>query len=111
MKQSGYLKRQDRERKQRDSIVLQWSCQLAMDLMTLVLNDAEIMGHDTFGRERLNKIGKAWNDLFRESADALTRKSNASHVRRKIDERLQKICGEDFEPWEERYQYWDDRGI
>lgn len=37
-------------------IVQRWTAQLCLDVMTLVLNDPEIMGKDVFGPQRLKKL-------------------------------------------------------
>lgn len=79
--------------------------------MTLVLNDPAVMGKDCFGAERLHKVGVAFNEEYRKWIVGLSTDVKASYVREKMDERLVKIWGEEFEKWTDRYFCWDDKGI
>lgn len=110
-KPNAYLAKREKEQKARDMIVMQWSHQMCYDALTLVLNDAEVMGKDVFGKKRLEKLAGALNDKITEMLPGMSGAVNASHIRRQVDDELQKICGEDFPSWEERYPFWDDRGI
>ncbi len=110
-KRNPYLVKQAEKQKQRDMVVAVWSYQVCFDALTLVLNDPEVMGKDVFGQKRLNKLCKALNAKIREIQPGLSAAENSSHVRRLVDDALRKICGEDFIPWEDRYELWDDRGI
>lgn len=111
MAKNAYLARQAEKQKERDMIVMARSLQLCYDALTLVLNDPEVMGKDVFGEKRLNKLCKALNAKIGEILPGLSGSVNASHVRRLTDDALAKVCKESFVPWEERYEYWDDRGI
>ena len=108
---NAFLAKQAQKQQQRDRIVMSWSHQLCYDALTLVLNDPEVMGKDVFGRKRLNKLCVALNAKISEIMPGMSGAVNASHIRRQVDDELRKICGEDFEPWTERYEYWDDSGI
>lgn len=92
-------------------VVQRWTAQLCLDVMTIVLNDPEVMGKDTFGKTRLQKLGKEFNKLYQECVIGLSPDTTASHVREQIDRRLKQVWGEGFESWPERYYLWDDRGI
>ena len=108
---NAYIAQQREKQKARDMVIMHWSHQMAYDAITLVLNDPTVMGKDVFGKQRLERICKAMNEKIREMLPALGGTPSASHVRAQIDRALQKICGEDFSTWEERYPWWDDRGI
>ena len=108
---NAYLAKKQAEQEARDLVIKQWSWQMAYDALTLVLNDKEVMGKDVFGIQRLKRINKALNDKITEMMPALSKAANASYVRSQVDRELEKICGEEFEPWEVRYPWWDDRGI
>lgn len=101
----------EQERQAANEIVQRWTAQLCLDVMTIVLNDPEVMGKDVFGPQRLHKIGEAFNREYREWIIGLSPDVKASYVREKMDERLKRIWGEEFEGWEHRYYCWDDRGI
>jgi len=108
---NAFLARQAEKQKQRDMIVMAWSHQLCYDALTLVLNDKEVMGKDTFGQDRLNKLCVALNAKIGEILPGMSDAVNASYIRAQVDRELEKICKESFEPWEVRYEFWDDRGI
>lgn len=110
-KPNAFLAKQAEKQKQRDMIIMAWSHQMVYDALTLVLNDKEVMGKDVFGKQRLNKLCAALNAKITEILPGMSGAVNASHIRRLVDDELRKICGEDFTPWEERYEYWDDKGI
>lgn len=111
MGKNEYAKQIQARKKLEAEIYQRWSTQLCMDVMTLALNDPEIMGKDTFGRERLTRLNEGFNRIYDEAAIALTTRPEASYARAKIDERLMRINGEDFSPWSDRYYLWDDKGI
>lgn len=99
-------------RKQRETDIIQdWTGQLCLDVMTLVLNDPEVMGKNVMGKSRLQKIGEAFNRYYKECSLALTKDVEASYIREKIDQRLIEIWGEDFDRWPARYTSWRDKGI
>ena len=108
---NAFLAKQAEKQKQRDMIVMSWSHQMCYDALTLVLNDPEVMGKDVFGRKRLNRLCKALNAKISEIIPGMSGAVNSSYIRAQVDRELQRICAEDFEPWEERYEFWDDRGI
>lgn len=110
-KPNAFLAKQAEKQKQRDMIVMAWSHQMVYDALTLVLNDKEVMGKDVFGKKRLDKLSKALNEKITEMLPGMSGAVNASHIRRQVDDELRRICGEDFAPWAERYECWDDRGI
>ena len=101
---NAFLAKQAEKQRQRDFIIMSWSHQMCYDALTLVLNDKTIMGKDVFGVQRLKKINT-------EMLPAMSGAVNASYIRAQVDRELQKICGDDFSPWPERYEFWDDRGV
>ena len=110
-KPSAYIIKQQKQQLARDTVVMQWSHQMVYDALTMVLNDKEVMGKDVFGKERLNRLCVALNAKIAEIMPGLSNKVNASYVRAQVDRELKRICGDDFEPWTERYPNWDDSGI
>jgi hypothetical protein len=55
-KQSAFMKQQGQLQRAFFDAGLQSGRQQIMDMLALVLHDPDIMGKDTFGRERLNKV-------------------------------------------------------
>lgn len=75
------------------------------DYLQLVMSNPEVMGKDTFGRKRFEKIYKA----LQKEADywhiAFTKDPEADCYQEKLDEQLRKIWEDDFQTFEERYPY------
>ena len=97
-----------RQREQREAyqIAVQHTyTQYMIDMVTLTLNDPEIMGKDTFGYDRLLKVLKGIEANFDRYAEALTKGPTADYCREKLDENLGRICGERLIPFETRYDW------
>ena len=111
MGKNDYVKRLQARKQLESEITQRWTAQLCLDVITIVLNDPEVMGKDTFGKERLHRIGEAFNRYYSECIVGLSPDAAASYVREQIDRLLVKIWGPEFESWEERYYLWEDKGI
>ena len=111
MPKNEYAKRIQTRKNLEREIIQRWTAQLCLDVMTIILNDPEVMGKDVFGKQRLRKIGNAFNDEYTMWAVGLSPDAKASYVRKKMDDRLKKIWGDEVEDWTERYFCWDDKGI
>lgn len=110
-KQNAYLARQEEKRRQMDYITRAWAHQVDFDAIAIVLGDPAVMGKDTFGEKRMNRIFDALNEVIPEIERGLVRTVEASYVRAQTDRELKKKRRGSFFPWEERYLGWDDRGI
>lgn len=64
-------------------------------MLALVLHDPEIMGKDTFGRERLNKVVIAIGKYIDEYYLAFVRHDETDYWRKKLDEALAEAFGTD----------------
>lgn len=110
-KQSGLLKRQQEERKERDRVLQdatrQTFVQYMTDTLMLTLNDPAVMGKDVFGYARLKKVLEAWGANYDKFFDAMTLKPEADYAREKMDRALRSIVpeGEPFDPFEARYEW------
>ena len=111
MAKTDYAKRLQQRKQLESEIIQRWTAQLCLDVMTLVLNDPAVMGRDVFGKERLQKIGQAFSAEYAKFIVGLSPDVAASYARAKMDERLIRIWGPEFESWEERYYLWEDKGI
>lgn len=101
---NAYAKKLQEKKRLQEYFVKKWTAQMCMDVMTIVLNDSEIMGKDTFGRERLKRIGEAFNKQFAECLIALLPHPENEYMRVKIDEAIKRIMGTDALTWNERYE-------
>jgi hypothetical protein len=81
--------------------------QQIMDMLALVLHDAEIMGKDTFGRERQLKVIKGINDKLKEYILAWQKSDEADYWQKRLDEALAEAYGEDAvkDSFHTRYEY------
>lgn len=91
------------------NIIADWTAQLCLDTMAIVLNDPEVMGHSALGSKRLMRVCEAFNELFDKTRLALSKSDEAEYWRVKIDSAQERIFGPDYLHWQERYSYWDER--
>lgn len=90
-------------------IVSDWTAQLCLDTLAMVLNDPDVMGRDTFGAKRLMRICEAFNEKYAVTKLALRDHEDSDYIRAKIDQAQAKIFGPDYLHWQDRYPYWDER--
>ena len=97
----------EKQRQKEDAIFssgIRCGIQYNNDIFHIVLNDPDIMGKDTFGAERLEKIHKAVEAASEYYADALdAKKIEADVYRDKLDRRLRKIWKDKLLPFEKRF--------
>ena len=81
--------------------------QYFVDLLSMVLNDPDVMGGDTFGSERIKKVVfgiEKYYDVFLDALD--NNREESDYYREKMDERLRQIFPDkDFVPFDKRYDY------
>ena len=107
MPKNDYAKKLQAKRDLREYVVKQWTAQLSLDVMTIVLSDPDVM-QDPFGAQRLRRVGEAFNERFSQMLPALMREDDADYWRIVIDRRLRQIFGDDMLPWEQRYEHWEE---
>lgn len=73
---------------------LQCGRQQIMDMMSLVLRDADIMGKDTFGKDRLLKVVKGIGEYIDTYQKAWERDDETDYYRAKLDEALAQAYGD-----------------
>ena len=73
------------------------------DYMQLALRDPDVMGKDTFGPQRLEKVFKAMQALASEYHVAFTDDVEADYYQEKMDRQLKDIWKDRFQPFYERY--------
>lgn len=101
MKQSGFMKKQQKAKTQESTTAFLFGHQLTADIVQIVLHQEFGWGHDRMARfvealsKRMNEVLKVWN------SDA----KDVEYTKAKIDQALMQFAGEDFTPWEERYRF------
>ena len=83
---------------------LQCGRQQILDMMSLALRDPDIMGKDTFGKDRLIKLLEGIGDYIKTYEKAWQRDDETDYYRAKLDEALSQAYGEQ-ESFLERYEY------
>lgn len=105
---NSYAKELTAKRQLGVEIISDWTAQLCLDTMAQVLNDPEVMGHNTLGAKRLMRVCEAFNERYETNRVAFSKSDEADYVRVKIDESQARIFGPDYLHWHERYPYWDE---
>ena len=106
MGKNGYLERQRVERQACLDAGLQMGRQQILDMMCIALNDPDIMGKDTFGKDRLLKVVKGIGEYIDVFQKAWERDDETDYYRDKLDAVLAEIYGEGLhDTFNKRYEY------
>jgi hypothetical protein len=81
----------------------QLGVQKMWDYMQLALRDPAVMGKDTFGTKRLEKLFKAMQELASEYHTAFTDDKEADYYQELLDRQLKYVWKDKFSPFYERY--------
>lgn len=73
---------------------LQCGRQQIIDMMSLVLRDADIMGKDTFGKDRLLKVVKGIGEYIDKYQKAWEKDDETDYYRAKLDDALVQAYGD-----------------
>ena len=85
---------------------LQSGRQQIIDMMSLVLNDPDVMGKNTFGKDRLLKVVNGIGEYIDTYQKAWEKDDETDYYRAKMDEALAKIYGEGMhDTFLKRYEY------
>ncbi len=106
MAKNDFLAKQKATQKAYFDAGLQMGRQQILDMMSLVLNDPEIMGKDTFGKERLLKVVKGIGEYIDRYQPAWERSDEADYYQKKMDDNLASIYGDGlFDSFYKRYEF------
>ena len=106
MAKNDYLARQQAMQKAFLDAGVRCGRQQIIDMVSLVLRDPDIMGKDTFGKERLLKVVKGIKDYIDEYNLAWQRHDETDYYRAKLDDALAEAYGEQLhDSFLERYEY------
>jgi hypothetical protein len=96
MGKNEYISRRDADRKGFFRAGEQTGRQVMLDMMVLALRDPEVMGKDTFGKDRLLKVIKGiekYMDVFEQAFQAT---DETDYYRSKLDSALADAFGEEM---------------
>lgn len=102
---NAYLKKQQAQRQAVLDIGEEMGMQKMWDYVQMCLRDPDIMGKDTFGRERINRLFKGLAERADRYHVAFTDDKEADYYQEKMDAELREIHGEELKTFYERYPY------
>lgn len=106
MAKNNYLARQEAMQKAYLDIGVQCGRQQIIDMVSLVLRDQEIMGKDTFGKDRLLKVVKGIGEYIDKYNLAWQKHDDTDYYRDKLDNALAEAYGEKLhDSFLQRYEY------
>ena len=106
MAKNDFLAKQKATQKAYFDAGLQMGRQQIMGMMSLVLNDPEIMGKDTFGKDRLPKVVKGIGEYIDRFQPAWEKSDEADYYQVKLDEALARVYGGDLaDSFYKRYKF------
>lgn len=108
---NSFAARLNRQRQQEYVVLSQWISQAWSDAFVIVTGDPEVMGKDTFGPDRCEKVLRAIEEVARYIHKGITRADDAEAVMEQTDRALKQRLGDKAIPAEERYEGWEWRGI
>lgn len=106
MGKNDYLARQRALQRGYFDAGLQSGRQQIMDMVSLVLRDPDIMGKDTFGKDRLIKVVKGIGDYIDKYQKAWEKSDETDYYQKKLDDALAEAYGEGLaDSFYKRYQF------
>lgn len=106
MVKNAYLARQKVAHQAYFEAGLQSGRQQIIDMVSLVLRDPDIMGKDTFGKDRLLKVVKGIGEYIDVYQKAWERDDETDYYRDKLDAALAEAYGEGMkDTFLKRYEY------
>lgn len=102
---NAYLERQRKMQQGFLDVGEEIGMQKVCDYLHIALRDPEIMGKDTFGRKRLEKLFQKLKELANYYHTAFTDDVEADRVQEELDKNLKEVYGSDFQDFFQRYPY------
>ena len=106
MGKSGFLERQKDLQRACFDAGLQCGRQQIIDMLSLVLRDQDIMGKDTFGKDRLIKVVQGVSEYIDTYQKAWEKDDETDYYQKKLDASLADAYGEKLhDSFHERYPF------
>lgn len=103
---NDYAARMKRQREREYVVLTQWISQAWSDAFVIVTGDPEVMGKDTFGPARAEKVLRAIEEVARYIHKGITKADDAEAVMEQTDRALKQRLGDKAIPAEQRYEDW-----
>ena len=106
MAENAFLKKQRATQKVFLDVGLRCGRQQILDMMSLVLRDPDIMGKDTFGRERLIKVVNGIDEYIKKYQPAWEKTDETDYYQKKLDDSLVEAYREALhDSFHQRYEF------
>ncbi len=106
MAKNAYFEKLAFERKFYLDVGVRMGRQQILDMMSLALRDPEIMGKDTFGKDRLLRVIKAIGEKIDYFQEAWQKTDETDYYRAKLDAALADAYGDGMhDTFEKRYEF------
>ena len=100
---NNYIKQRQERDRQMIATGISLGMQLTSDFFQIALRDSEVMGKDTFGRQRIEKIVAKTMELDDYFNLAFSDHVEAERYQEEMDRLLREIWKDDLLPFQERY--------
>ena len=106
MAKNAFLEKQKATQRAYFEAGLQSGRQQILDMMSLVLRDSDIMGKDTFGKDRLLKVVNGIGEYIDYYQPAWEKSDDTDYYQKKLDDELAEAYGEGLaDSFYQRYQF------
>lgn len=106
MGKNGFLEKQAATQRAYFNAGLRSGRQQILDMVSLVLRDPDIVGKNTFGKDRLLKVVKGVGEYIDAYEKAWTKDDETDYYRAKLDAALADAYGEELhDSFHQRYEF------
>jgi hypothetical protein len=103
MGNNNYIKQRHERDREMFAAGLNMGMQIVADYFQIALRDPDVMGKDTFGRNRIERINNKTLELDDYFNPAFSDDVEAERYQEEMDRLLREIWGKDLVPFRERY--------
>jgi hypothetical protein len=103
MGNNNYIKQRHERDREMLAAGLNMGMQIVADYFQIALRDPDVMGKDTFGRNRIERINNKTLELDDYFNPAFSDDVEAERYQEEMDRLLREIWGKDLVPFRERY--------